>query len=503
MTLDQTDSNVMRARRIQLDTHDEAVVLTRRDCPVCRSEGFQAHARVQIQAGNRTIIATLYQIESDWLDRGEAGLSETAWKQLGVDDQDELYLSHPHPLGSLGLVRGQVYGHKLKRAELKAIITDIAAHRYADVQIAMFLTAMATRGLADEELIEFTRAMIEVGERLHWPRKPIVDKHCVGGLPGNRTTPLIVAIVASCGLWMPKTSSRAITSPAGTADTMETLCPVNLDLATMRRVVEQEGGCVAWGGAVKLSPVDDILIRVARVMDLDAEDQLIASVMSKKIAAGATHLVIDLPVGRTAKIRTAQEAQHLGQRLSLVAAAFDLTTRVIITDGSQPVGRGIGPALEAMDIVAVLENQTDAPADLRHRALVLAAEILELGGAAEKGKGYPIAEHALISGKAARKFEAICQAQGGMRVPIRARRKFGIVAKRDGQINSFDNRRLGRVAKLAGAPAAPSAGVELHVHLGDRVVHDQPLFTIHAETSGELNYAREFASSNGDIISVE
>jgi len=497
-----SDLNVMRARRIQLDTHDQPVILTRRDCPVCRSEGFAAHARVRVQAGNRRIIATLYQIESDWLDFGEVGLSESAWKKLDMRAGDEVFLSHPQPLESLGRVRGRVFGEPFSADDLQSIIGDIAASRYADIHTAMFLTVIATRGLQNSELISFTRAMIDAGDTLSWARAPIADKHCVGGLPGNRTTPLVVAIVASCGLWMPKTSSRAITSPAGTADTMETLCPVDLDLAAMRRVVEQEGGCVVWGGAVRLSPVDDILIRVARVMDLDAEDQLIASVMSKKIAAGATHLVLDLPVGQTAKIRTDRDAEHLGQRLKLVAEAFGVTPRVILSDGRQPVGRGIGPALEARDILAVLDNTADAPHDLRSRSLHLSAELLELAGAAGPGSGRAMAEEALRSGRAARKFEAICQAQGGMRVPVPARRQFGIVARRDGCVTRFDNRRLGRVAKLAGAPAASAAGVELHVHLGDRVVREQPLYTIHAETHGELNYAREFAFSNGDIIQV-
>lgn len=496
-------SNLLHARRIALDTHDEPVIITRRDCPVCRSEGFTAHARVRIQAGNRRIIATLYQIESELLARGDAALSESAWNLLDVDDGAELYLSHPQPLDSLSLVRGHIFGRGLSSRDLNAIITDIGAGRYADIHIAMFLTAMATRGLGDRELIDFTGAMVDAGDRLQWDRTPIADKHCVGGLPGNRTTPLVVSIVAACGLWMPKTSSRAITSPAGTADTMETLCPVDLDLPAMRRVVEKEGGCVVWGGSVRLSPIDDMLIRVARVMDLDAEDQLIASVMSKKVAAGSSHLVLDLPYGKTAKIRSEAEAKHLGERLARVAAAFGLQTRIVRSDGSQPVGRGIGPALEARDILAVLDNQADAPADLRQRALTLAAELLELAGAAPDGGGYALAEETLSSGRAAKKFEAICQAQGGMREPTVAKRSFGILAPRDGVVAEFDNRRLGRVAKLAGAPAAPASGVELHVHLGDRVVREQPLFTIHAEASGELSYAREFAASNGDIIRLE
>ena len=146
--------------------------------------------------------------------------------------------------------------------------------------------------------------MVKTGKILTWPSDLIVDKHCVGGLPGNRTTLIVVPIVAAFGLMIPKTSSRAITSPAGTADTMEVFAPVNLDIKTMRKVVEQENGCIVWGGSVSLSPADDLLIRIERPMDLDSEGQLVASILSKKIAAGSNHLVIDIPIGSTAKIRT-------------------------------------------------------------------------------------------------------------------------------------------------------------------------------------------------------
>ncbi|MGY6586708.1 MAG: thymidine phosphorylase family protein [Wenzhouxiangella sp.] len=492
----------LTARRIGLDSHDQAVILTRRDCLVCRSEGFAAHARIRVECNGRRIIATLYQIDADWLAQGEAGLSESAWRRLGATEGDTLHLAHPQPLNSLSLVRARIFGQPFSTGDLGAIIRDIVAGRYADIHIAMFLTAMATRALSEEETRDLIQAMVEAGDRLDWSRPIIADKHCVGGLPANRTTPLVVAIIAACGLWMPKTSSRAITSPAGTADTMETLAPVDLDLAAMRRVVEREGGCVVWGGSVRLSPVDDMLIRVARVMDLDAEGQLIASVMSKKIAAGASHLVLDIPHGPTAKVRSLSEAQSLGDKLSAAATAFGVATRVIISDGSQPVGRGIGPSLEARDLMAVLDNQPDAPADLRQRSLELAAELLELTGHVAKGAGFALAEKTLDSGAAAAKFRAICEAQGGLRQPPVAARQFPILAVRPGQVRRIDNRRLGRVAKLAGAPGAPAAGVDLHVRLGDSVAVGQPLFSIHAETAGELEYAREFAFSNGDIIEL-
>jgi thymidine phosphorylase len=302
---------------------------------------------------------------------------------------------------------------------------------------------------------------------------------------------------------MPKTSSRAITSPAGTADTMETLAPVNLDLATMRRVVEREGGCVVWGGAVSLSPADDALIRVERALDLDSEGQLVASVLSKKIAAGSTHVVLDLPVGPTAKVRSHAAAAALSVSLRDAAAAFGLVTRVLVTDGTQPVGHGIGPALEAHDVLAVLQGREDAPADLRRRAVALAGALLELAGAAKDGDGEALAARVLADGSAWAKFQRICEAQGGMRHPPRASFIRPVLAPAGGRVRLIDNRRLARVAKLAGAPADKAAGVELHARPGELVARGAPLFTVHAENAGELDYALAYVGANPDIIGLE
>jgi thymidine phosphorylase len=343
-----------------------------------------------------------------------------------------------------------------------------------------------------QETIDLTRAMVDVGDRIDWGRSPIADKHCVGGLPGNRTTPIVVAIAVAAGLTMPKTSSRAITSPAGTADVMETLTRVDLDLPQMRKVVEREGGCFVWGGALSLSPADDILIRVERPLDIDSDAQLVASVLSKKIAAGATHALIDIPVGPTAKVRSDEDADRLQALLEQVAAAHGIALRVVRTHGTQPVGRGIGPALEAHDVLAVLRGAASAPVDLRMRSLALAGGLLEFCGHSPTGTGHSEAWRLLDSGAAWAKFQAICEAQGGLRQPGIAALRDPVVAERSGHVSGIDNRRLARVAKLAGAPDAAAAGLELHVGLGDRVERGQPLFTLHAEAPGELAYAKEY-----------
>jgi thymidine phosphorylase len=492
----------LRARRLGILTVDEPVVFMRTDCHVCRSEGLSSRSRVLLGSGNKTVVATLYQVSSDLLAVNEAGLSEAAWEMLDVLEGDPIAVSHPEPTTSFSHVRSRIFGNRLSATQFREVLDDVAARRYSSVETAAYLVSGSSFPLDEDETFALTRVMVDIGETLSWPDTPIVDKHCVGGLPGNRTTPIVVAIVTALGLTMPKTSSRAITSPAGTADTMETLAPVDLDVPAIRRVVEKEGGCVVWGGAVSLSPADDLLIRVETVLDLDSEGQLVASVLSKKVAAGATHLVLDIPVGPTAKLRTAAAGAALSNRLSQVAGRFGIATSVVITDGGQPVGSGIGPALEARDVLAVLQQTPGYPRDLHARACTLAGALLELAGRAEPGEGAALAVQTIADGRAWQKFQRICEAQGGMRVPPTAPRRCPVTAAIAGRVISIDNRRIARVAKLAGAPGSKAAGIEMHVRLGDSISPGQPLYTVHAQTTGELGYSLDYVTANPDIIEV-
>ena len=486
----------LRLRPLGIDTQQEFVIYMQRDCHVCRSEGFEARTRVEVTLRERRIIASINLVEANLLAPDEVSLSISAWLNLGAAAGDTVTVAHAPTLDSLSAMRSKIYGHRLDDTALSAIMGDIAAARYSELHIAAFLAACAGGRMNLQETIDLTGAMVAVGERIDWGRTPIADKHCVGGLPGNRTTPIVVAIAVAAGLTMPKTSSRAITSPAGTADVMETLTRVDLDVPAMRRVVERVGGCFVWGGALSLSPADDLLIRIERPLDLDSDAQLVASVLSKKIAAGATHALIDIPVGTTAKVRSDDDANRLQTLLEHVAAAHGLQLRVLRTHGSQPVGRGIGPALEAHDVLAVLRGAAAAPADLRMRSLVLAGELLEFCGHSMPGAGRSEASRLLDSGAAWTTFQAICEAQGGLRVPGVARLQEPVRSDRDGYLAAIDNRRLARVAKLAGAPGSATAGVELHAKLGDRVQRGMPLFTLHSQAAGELAYAKRYLASH-------
>ena len=350
------NSNSLSVKNIGIDTYRENIVFMRYDCDVCRSEGFSALTRVVVSNGKKSIVATLNVVTSDIIEHHEAGLSAESMKRLNVKSGDLITVTHLNPIESFKSVRGKMYGKRFTDDSLHDIIGDIVSGRYSNIELAAFITACVDDNLDINEIIGLTRAMIGTGVKLDWGKELIVDKHCVGGIPGNRTTPIVVSIIAASGLIIPKTSSRAITSPAGTADTMETMTPVDLTIDKVRKVVEAESGCMVWGGAVQLSPADDILISVEKALDIDSEGQMIASVLSKKASAGSTRVVIDVPVGPTAKVRTNESAFHLQKQLEQVGYAIGLKVNAIITDGSQPVGKGIGPALEAHDVLSVLRN---------------------------------------------------------------------------------------------------------------------------------------------------
>ena len=492
-----------RLRRFGIDTGAEHVVYLRADSPVCHSEGFGSHSRLELRLGTRRMLATLNIVHGDMLGVDEVGLSESAWHSLEPGHDDRVVLAHPPSVDSLASVRAKIFGKTLTTAELHDIVRDIVAHRYSNIELAAFITAGCTDHFGLDEVIALTRAMVDTGTHLHWSQPMVIDKHCIGGLAGNRTTPIVVAIATAMGLVMPKTSSRAITSPAGTADTMAMLAPVDLDEAQMRHAVNSTGGCIVWGGSMNMAPADDILIRVERALDIDSVGQMVASVLSKKVAAGSTHVVIDIPIGPTAKVRDAIQAQSLAHLLMQVGHALGLQLQVLLSDGTQPVGRGIGPALEAHDVLAVLQTRNDAPTDLRQHALQVAAAVLELGGAAPADRALQAATQCLDSGRAWAQFQAICAAQGGMRTPGVAAYRQPVTAAHAGHVVGIDNRRLSRAAKLAGAPNSPLAGLTLEVHLGDVVTSGQPLFTLHAQSPGELAYAMEYVSRHLHIVDVE
>jgi len=498
--MNEGTKHTLKLRRVAIDTYKENVVYLHRDCHLYRSEGFQALAKVEVsgEGGSRPVLAVLNVVDDDSITTPEQlGLSEDAFTQLGLPEGTAATLAHARPPASLHAVHRKIAGERLDYADYEAITRDIVEHRYAKIEMAAFLVACTEAGMERDEVLHLTRAMATSGDQLNWGEPLVADKHCIGGIPGNRTSMLVVPIVAAHGMFIPKTSSRAITSPAGTADTMEVLAQVELPPDRLKDIVRRQRGCLAWGGTARLAPVDDILISVERPLSMDSPGQLVASILAKKLAAGATHLLIDIPMGPTAKVRSQMDALRLRKLFEFVGDRVGLHLEVVITDGHQPVGRGIGPVLEARDVMQVLENDPNQPRDLREKALQLSSRILEFDPDVRGGQGYTLARDILESGRALDKMRAIIEAQGaadGVREVGRLCKT--IDAERDGAVAAIDNQQMARIARLAGAPMDKGAGVDLYKKVGDKVTKGEPLYGIHAEFDADFAFACEAAAHN-------
>ncbi len=492
----------LKIKKIGIDTYKENIAYMPKDCEICKSQGFAALSKIEIRQGEKNILAVLNMTENGLVEKGCVGLSHIAFERLGLPEGAEVTLAHPNPLLTIDFVKQKLDGQILHKEHFLSIVKDILAYRYSNIELTAFVIACSKQNLNEEEITALTEVMIETGGQMDWGLPLVLDKHCVGGVPGNRTTMIVVPIIAAFGLPIPKTSSRAITSPSGTADTMESLTRVNLSLSEMKKVVAEENACIAWGGSLDLAPVDDILISVERPLNLDSEGQMVASILSKKRAAGSTHMILDIPIGPTAKVKNKKAADRLKKIFEKVGKQIGLHVKVVYTNGSEPVGYGIGPALEAQDVWQVLKNDPDAPQDLKEKSIFLAGELLEFSRKVKKNQGAKIARKILESGQAFEKFKSITLKQGPLKTLTKARLAYDIKSGLAGKIESIHNQKIAKVAKLAGAPSDKRAGVFLHFKTQARVEADQNLFTIYSETEAQLNFAVDYVKSNSDIFRI-
>lgn len=428
------------------------------------------------------------------LKNGEIGIYETAFNKLEILENKKIDIVPARKPVSLKLVKKKSEGHRLNKEEFQSIMKDIVENRFSQIETTFFVLACTFHKLNDTETIALTQAMVDVGKVLQFKNKIVVDKHCIGGVPNNRTSMLVVPILAAAGLTIPKSSSRAITSPAGTADTMEVLCNVEIPVSEMYNQVHDIGGSIVWGGALDLSPADDLIIHVEHPLEIDSEGQMIASILSKK-SVGSSHVLIDIPVGPTAKVKNMKKAKELSRKFIKIGTGVGLKIKTIITDGKEPIGTGVGPLYEAQDVLAILENNETAPKDLKEKSLKMAGIILEMAKHSKKGQGYNNAKLILESGLALKKFEEIIERQGKNKISIEGKYKFDVKAN-CGIIKSINNIHTAKLAFALGAPQDKSAGLILHKKVGDEAKNGDKLFTMYTNSEMKLKYAKNYLKEN-------
>ncbi len=426
---------------------------------------------------------------------GKVGLYEEVLKKLKIKKNQKVQVNLTGKPESVKHIRDKLFGKRLTYKELYHIIDDITNDRLSPIEKTYFVSAGFINGWSTEEVVNMTKAMVETGQKIKF-KGLTLDKHCIGGVPGNRTTMIVIPIIAAAGFTIPKTSSRAITSPAGTADTMECLAKVELSEKKIKSIIKKTGACIVHGGSMNLAPADDKIIEVEHPLSIDAEGQLLASVMAKKYSVTANHILIDIPMGPQVKAKTKKQAKHLKKMFELIGRRLGTNVSVIVTDGSHPIGNGIGPLLEAEDVMAVLRNDPLAPQDLRKKAVCMAGVLLEMTGKYRKRTGAKAAQELLTNGKALAKMQQIIKAQGKQPKLSLGHYRHIVKSSKAGKIHTIDNHIIAKIARLAGAPDDKGAGMFLNKKIHQTVKRNETLYTIYAVSKFKLNLAKDFIKKN-------
>jgi len=482
----------LKARPLDMETGRNIVVIHENDS---QEIGHFPGDRVKLITERKAIVAIAN--ETNKLVRpGELGAFREVTEALSLRPGDVVTVEIAPRPQSVASIKKKMMGGKLTFDEIGTIVRDIVDGNLSTTEMTAFVVSEFIRDMDLDEIVALTQHMVDTGDRMEFEREHVLDVHSIGGVPGNKYALLTVPIVAAAGLMVPKTSSRAITSAAGTADVMEVLANVTLGIEEIKRIVNKVGGVLAWGGAVNLAPADDIIINTERQLSIDPRCQLLASVMSKKLAAGVNSILIDIPTGPGAKVESIEEARNFAHDFIELGHKLKVQVEVAVTYGGQPVGHAIGPALEAKEALEALLGK--GPGSLIEKSTSLAAIMLELGGAAAPGLGKEMAMEILRSGKAHQKMREIIAAQGGNpdikpeEIPIGDKKEV-VVAPYSGYVTQIYNQNINEIARAAGAPRDKGAGILLLRKKEGKVDKGEPLFEIYAEHESKLDEALEVA----------
>jgi len=465
--------------------------------------GVKTKGRIFIKSVSKNScgVSTVVDLTKNLVKKKEVAISSELMERLSLHAGQKVDVDLCPPPKSLTFIKKKLNKGSLSQSEIDEIINDIVSNSLSESEISLFISAMYENGMSMKETIYLINSILHSGKvlKLKVKNKLIVDKHCIGGIPGNRTTPIVVSICAAAGLIMPKSSSRAITTPAGTADTVETVADVDFSISELEKIVKKAGACLIWGGSLEIVPADEKIIQIEKTLNIDPEAQMLASIMSKKLASGAKYILIDIPYGKTAKVKR-EKALHLKRKFEALGRHFHKILRVVLTKGEEPIGNGIGPCLEMRDIIKVFNRDKNRPLDLEKKSVFLAGQIFEMTKKARKGQGTKLAESILDSRKAFAKFKQIIKAQKGNLNRLRyAKFKKDILTTKNATIKEIDNKKITLLARIAGCPMDKAAGLYLYKHVGERLSKGEKLLTIYAESKPRLKEALDFYKTQKPI----
>ncbi len=488
----------LKAKKLDLQAGDYLkVLLNRIDA---ENESLSAGDKVWVTTYDHEYICTI-NITDTKVEQGQVGFCRDIWEGTYLATDSYVRVELMSKSKSVGYIAKKLQGERLNEEEMAEIMKDITQKKIRSAEMAYFMATMFSPGFNDDEALYAIKGMVAAGEVLDFKdvRKNgdlVVDKHSIGGIAGKGITPLLVPIVASFGLVIPNTSTRAITSPAGTTDILEVVMPVNLNGDEIHEIVSKTGGVLAWGGNLNIAPADDILIRVEKGLHVQSYQKFIISIIAKKLAMGISHILIDVPYGKETKISEPEDIELVSESFMKFFNKIGVKCHVYTRNVLGPDSRGIGPNLEIRDVLRILENNDEKCTELEEAVVAMTGELLEFVGKAKKGMGENMARDCLDSGKAEKKFWEIAFAQG-CKEKVSSKdielgsKKLEVVSTKEGVIESINNKEVVKISRALGTPGIKEAGIYFHKFLDDEIKKGDVLMTFYSTALRRIKDAQE------------
>ncbi len=490
----KTDIFHAKTKLIDIQDGEELIVLINEE--EAREHWINSFDKVVIMYEDQEIVLNA-DLANKIVKPGEVWLFKDVYEKYNIPANATVAVSFTQTNGkALEALKKAIKWEKLNYKETYAIMKDISDNRFTDTLITYYSAIGFFKKASDYELYEMAKAMAETGEMLHFDGV-VADKHCMGGVPGNETTMIMIPLLSSLGIKMPKTFSKAITSPAATGECVNVLMDISFSKKEIENLVKKQNCCLVRGGGLDLAPADEKLIKVAYPLSMQSYSRTVVSIMAKKYAMGINHSLIDIPMGPTAKVPDMKTAKRLKKKYEYVGKKLGMKVVVEITNAKEPIGSWIWATLQVREVLRVLQQHELRPMDLQNKALHLSAKIIELVGMAKGKKAYELAYQQLKSWKAWKKMQSIIKAQWWKNPNINseelelAKYKKEVKAEKDGVVKSIDMKLINLTTRTLGAPIDDQGWLYLHKKTGDRVKKNDIIYVMYANQQNKIDMALE------------
>ncbi len=495
----------LSSRKLDVAGGDEMIaILNEQDA---KENGVNIGDKLTLEIpGRKKLLVVNVDASDSLVEQGEIGFFENVWDKYHLRFGEVVKVKIAPKSDAIEYIRKKLKGEKLSYEEIYSIIKDIADDRLGQILTTYYAAAGYSPGFDEEEMFYMTKAMAETGDTLKFDGI-VADKHSIGGVAGKGITPLLIPMVACVeDLTLPNTSSRAVTSASATTDMLETVMPMIFAKEELEAMILKHNSFMVWGGGLELAPADDEIIEVQKPIGIESIDKFVASIVSKKVAQGVTHVVFDVPMGKGAKITGEKEFRKVNDAFNRVCKKFDIKVLVHRRDVKGIDGNAVGPTLEAREFLRVYERDDRRSLQLEKDAVNMAGGLIELCGKAKKGEGSAIARKFLENGQAFEKFKTIVELQGGSRdVSSNTLEVGGItwdyLSPKEGVIDYVNNKKVFEVCRALGNPQIKEAGMYFHKKAGTKVKKGEKIFTLYATTDSRLKLAQKIVKEV-DILEI-